>query len=116
MRKILEWIKDQFKIIDNEEGVELFKKAHKFPCSEDECLVRVACTQACEKIIIDEKELMKQFMKYSCCPDCGSESFQEGPSGGMSQNVRCSGCGHHFNWALPVTIERIHIGSNGEWR
>lgn len=92
------------------------RKFHKFPCSDDNCLVRMACTQACEKIEMDNDKLMKLFLKYEVCPDCGSDQFREGPSGGMSQNVRCAGCGHHFNWALPVAIERIHISSDGVFR
>lgn len=31
------------------------------------------------------------------CPDCGSESFLEGPHGGMSVNIMCSACGAKFN-------------------
>lgn len=31
------------------------------------------------------------------CPDCQSERFQEGPHGGMSVNIKCSGCGARFN-------------------
>ena len=92
------------------------KKFHKFPCKDDTCLVRAACTQACDKLIMDDDKLMETFLKYNCCPDCGSEIFREGPSGGMSTNIRCVGCGHHFNMALPISIERIHVDSNGVFR
>lgn len=92
------------------------KKFHKFPCSDDNCLVRMSCTQACDKLIMDDHKLMKAFLKYNCCSDCGSSEFSEGPSAGMSTNVRCAGCGHWFNFALPVAIERIHIDSNGVFR
>ena len=81
----------------------------KFPCSSDKCLVRAACTKACEKIEMDDDKLKDLFLKYNACPDCGSEKFMEGPSGGMATNVKCSGCGHWFNLGLPLFIQRIHI-------
>ena len=115
--KLIDWIKKQFSIVENEKDVSIFevKSKPEFPCSSDKCLVRAACTKACDKIEMDEKKLMKLFEKYECCPDCGSENFMEGPAGGMSQNVKCSGCGHWFNWALPVFIQRIHISSDGRF-
>lgn len=90
--------------------------AYEFPCSSDSCLVRMACTKACDKIEIDDDKLMELFLKHNCCPDCGSEQFMEGPSGGMSTNVRCAGCKHWFNMSLPVSIERIHISGDGVFR
>jgi len=92
---------------------EPINKLSKFPCSDKECLVRSACSQACEKIEMDDGELMKLFLKYNACPDCGSEKFMEGPAGGAAQNVKCGGCGHWFNLGLPLFIERIHISNNG---
>ena len=83
--------------------------AFKFPCSSDNCLVRAACTKACEKLEMDDDRVMELFMKYNACPDCGSENFMEGPSGGMATNVKCRGCGHWFNLGLPLFIQRIHI-------
>ena len=88
---------------------------YKFPCKEDICLVRAACTKACEKIEMDDKKVMKLFLKYNVCPDCGSENFKEGPSGGGATNVKCSGCGHWFNLGLPLFIQRIHIGEGGRF-
>ena len=81
----------------------------KFPSSSDNCLVRMTCTKPCEKIEMDDNKLMDLFMENKACPDCGSESFAEGPSGGAATNVRCNGCGHYFNFALPVFIQRIHV-------
>ena len=81
-------------------------KFSKFPCKD--CLVYpVGCKELCDKVEMDEKKLMKLFEKYSACPDCGSQKLYEGPSGGMSQNVTCAGCGHSFNLAFPVFVERI---------
>lgn len=42
------------------------------------------------------------------CPDCGGEGFLEGPSGGLSTNIKCATCGHRFN-VTPVIrrAERI---------
>ena len=110
--KFWEWTKRKFK----EEGSVEIVNGYEFPCSSDKCLVRAACTQACDKLIMDDDKLMEAFLKYNCCSDCGSPTFSEGPSGGMSTNVRCNGCGHHFNFALPISIERIHIDSNGVFR
>jgi len=90
-----------------------FKKDAEFPCKEDECLVRGGCTQICDKLIMDKIKLKDFFMEHKRCPDCGSESFIMGPSGGLSQNMECSDCEHWFNVALPVFIERIHIDHNG---
>ena len=89
-------------------------RSYKFPCSDNECLVRVACTKPCEKIEMDEDKLLDIFTELKGCPDCGTKDFYEGPSGGMSQNMKCSGCGHWFNFCLPFSIERIHI-ANGKF-
>jgi hypothetical protein len=81
----------------------------KFPCRSDNCLVRAACTKPCDKLMMDPKLLRDFVEENKCCPDCGSQEFYEGPCGGLSQNVKCAGCGHWFNFALPVFVERIHI-------
>lgn len=80
-----------------------------FPCSSDDCLVRMTCTKACDKIIMDNELLKKAFLKHNACPDCGSKRFYDGPHGGLAQNVKCTGCGHWFNLGLPLFIERIHM-------
>jgi hypothetical protein len=103
------WLKEQFIVIENEKSINIFKAEYIFPCVDDNCLVRVACTKPCEKIEMDEDKLMTLFLEHNCCPDCGSENFTEGPSGGMSTNVRCEGCKHWFNMSLPISIERIHV-------
>jgi len=88
---------------------------YEFPCSSDNCLVRAACTKACEKIEMDDNKLEALFMKYNCCPDCGNTGFMEGPSGGASTNIKCAGCGHCYNMALPLFVQRIHIGKGGRF-
>jgi len=88
---------------------EAMTKHYKFPCSSDNCLVRAACTKPCEKIEMDDEKVKELFLKYNACPDCGTDSFMEGPSGGMATNVKCNGCGHWFNLGLPLFIQRIHI-------
>lgn len=90
------------------------KTIEKFPCKE--CLVKPMCTAACDKIIMDEKVLMEKFLEYEGCPDCGSKEFIEGPSGGMAQNIKCADCGHWFNVALPLFIQRIRITTHGRFR
>ena len=116
------WTEYFRRFLKNEKAVAFTDKGldanepYEFPCNSDKCLVRAACTKACEKIIMDDEVLMKAFLKNDACPDCGSEHFKEGPSGGMATNVKCSGCGHWFNFGLPLFIQRIHIDDNGVFR
>lgn len=99
-----------WKILKSEKSVIIGEvKESYFPCSSDNCLVRAACTKPCEKIEMNDDKLKDLFLEHDACPDCGSSKFMEGPSGGMSTNVKCRGCGHWFNLALPMFIERIHI-------
>jgi len=80
----------------------------KFPCApESNCLVLPACTKPCDKIEMDDNKIRDLFLKYKGCPDCGGKIFIEGPSGGICTNVKCDGCGHYFNMALPLIVERI---------
>lgn len=46
-----------------------------------------------------QDELTAWFDEHRSCPDCGGNEFQEGPRGGLSQNVRCSNmvCSAEFN-------------------
>jgi hypothetical protein len=83
-------------------------KPNKHPCIN--CIVRPICnfSKTCNEIEMDEDKLRDLFLKYKCCPDCGSEKFFEGPKGGMSTNVRCGGCKHEFNMTLPICVERIN--------
>lgn len=85
------------------------KLKYKFPCSSDKCLIRAGCTQTCDKIITDENELKNFFTEFELCPDCGSKYFYRGSKGGMSQNIKCAGCGHWFNVSLPYFFQRIHF-------
>lgn len=82
-------------------------KKEKFPCKN--CIVKPAgkCTKLCDRVEMDNKIVMKLFLKYNACCDCGSEKMYEGPCGGAAQNVTCADCGHSFNIALPLFIERI---------
>jgi len=112
--KFWNWLKKQFIVIENEKSVSIFETVPVFPCSSDECLVRMACTKPCEKIEMDDDKVKDLFLKYNACPDCGSERFHEGPSGGAATNVKCAGCKHWFNMGLPLFIQRIHI-NNGRF-
>jgi hypothetical protein len=87
--------------------VELDK--YKFPCQD--CLVKASCTfsKPCDQLEMDDEKVKDLFLKYNCCPDCGSERFHEGPSGGAATNVECGGCGHWYNMGLPMFIQRIHL-------
>lgn len=42
------------------------------------------------------------------CPDCGSEHFNRGPTGGLSFNVRCADCGAKFCFSPPFAPARIN--------
>ncbi len=95
------------------EGKLMFKflkreEKNLFPCKE--CLVRATCKQACDKIEMDDNKVADIAYKHGKCPDCGSEDFREGPSGGISTNIMCASCNHWFN-TTPVVrqFERIHI-------
>ena len=81
----------------------------KFVC--EDCLVKASCdlSKPCDKLEMDEDKLRDFFTSFRCCPDCGSKKFYEGPSGGMAQNMECTGCGHWFNMGLPLFVQRIHI-------
>jgi len=105
------WFKKNKK--SNVEEIEIKPKRNygPFPCSSDNCLVRAACTKPCDKLEMDDKKLKELFEKYMACPDCGSTEYQEGPSGGGAQNVKCAGCGHYFNLAFPLFVHRIHCDS-----
>lgn len=46
-------------------------------------------------------------MSKGQCPDCGIVLFHPGPRGGMAINVKCSGCGHCFNYCWPLPSHRI---------
>jgi DNA-directed RNA polymerase subunit RPC12/RpoP len=112
----MHWAWKLWKYLKNEKSEIVIPESYKFPCADDNCLVRAACTKACEKLIMDDDKLKDAFLEYNACPDCGSQNFKEGPSGGMATNVKCAGCGHWFNLALPLFIQRINIDSNGGFR
>jgi len=101
-----------WKKLKEEKTSEIVIRKYEFPCSSDKCIVRAACTQACDKLEMDDNKVKDLFLEHNACPDCGSEKFNEGPSGGAATNVKCSGCGHWFNLGLPLFIQRIHITPN----
>lgn len=45
------------------------------------------------------------------CPNCGSNQWYEGPSGGMATNIKCGGCGLWFN-NTPFGLDFIGIKGN----
>jgi hypothetical protein len=82
-----------------------------YPCQE--CFMTTleqGCTQLCDKMEMDDDKLLKNITTHGKCPDCGAGKFWEGPSGGMSVNITCCGCGHKFNNSMPLAFERISIG------
>ncbi len=45
------------------------------------------------------------------CLNCGSNQWYKGPSGGMSTNIKCVGCGLWFNYT-PFGLDFIGIKGN----
>jgi hypothetical protein len=45
----------------------------------------------------DEERMKKEFYKKGKLPCCGNTKFIEGPSGGLSLNIKCAACGEWFN-------------------
>ena len=85
-------------------------KPPKYPCEECHMtLLSQGCTQLCDKMEMDDEKILKHLLEFQTCPDCGSKKFYEGPSGGMSVNLQCAGCGHKFNNSMPLAFERISI-------
>lgn len=58
------------------------------------------------KVIEKEKSITEIFQEGKC-PDCGVWEFLEGPSGGMSTNIKCENCGSFFNDSGPFGLDRI---------
>jgi hypothetical protein len=90
-----------------------------FPCKD--CLILPSgCRQLCDKVEMNEAKFRADAQRANTnqesltCPDCGGQMWYEGPSGGMSQNIRCGKCKHWFNFGGPFGFtERIHVGENG---
>jgi len=104
---------------DKELSDSFFAELRKLKIEKDLCITDFPCkncnencTGPCDKIEMDDNKLKELFLKYNACPDCGSENFIEGPSGGLCTNVKCDGCGHWFNFGLPLFIQRIRISEN----
>lgn len=43
----------------------------------------------------------------ACCPDCRSQLFHPGPSGGEAHLIKCAGCGSKFWYGPPFTPKRL---------
>lgn len=41
------------------------------------------------------------------CPKCGGHDFNPGPHGGLSENIRCAGCGAKWWIGLPFPPEPL---------
>jgi len=46
----------------------------------------------------------EQTLRSGKCPECGSDHFVEGPSGGLAVNIACEN-GHRFWYGGPFTPE-----------
>lgn len=42
------------------------------------------------------------------CPDCKSDKWIKGPSGGASVNIMCANCEEWFNYEGPFGLDRIY--------
>lgn len=59
-----------------------------------------------------EKSLFEQ-MQNGRCPDCDTDPMRiiEGPTGGLSTNIKCVSCNAQFNICPVIEFaERIHEG------
>ena len=55
-----------------------------------------------------ERKRLAKIIAKGLCPDCEAEnSMLEGPSGGMSTNIKCSECEAKFNVMGVFGVERI---------
>lgn len=54
------------------------------------------------------------FMEHGC-PFCGTNSFIEGPSGGMCINIICSNCYAKFNSMGPFEVELLEKPKNTKY-
>jgi len=55
-------------------------------------------------LTVEEKA---KLLEEGICPDCDSKTFDRGPEGGLSTNIRCVDCGSKFNVCPPYFAERI---------
>ena len=82
----------------------------KYPCSECHLVISgVECKELCDKVEMNDNKLRAHMMDHNTCADCGVAKWYMGPCGGASQNIKCAGCGHKFNHALPMLFERISL-------
>ena len=50
--------------------------------------------------------------EQTCCPNCGSDQWYEGPSGGAAVNIKCADCGLWFNYT-PFGLDFIGVKETG---
>lgn len=60
-----------------------------------------------EKVLPVKEKTITEIFQEGKCPDCGVWAFLEGPSGGMSTNIKCENCGSFFNDSGPFGLDRI---------
>jgi len=76
----------------------IFKKQVKEPIQE---LVQEPEIEYLLKVPKGETNpLLLYFAKEGRCPDCNGNNFLAGPSGGLSQNIKCNSCKSKFNVAI----------------
>ena len=70
----------------------------------EEKYTKGSAAQKPTELTIEEKA---KLLEEQTCPDCGSKTFYEGPSGGLAANIKCVGCDSEFNVGRPYFAERI---------
>jgi hypothetical protein len=89
----------------------------KYPC--EECLVLPAgCGRLCDKVEMSDEKIRESVQedvdkkKDLICPDCGYNTWYAGPTGGLSENIKCAKCNHWFNLGMVgghvMIFQRIH--------
>jgi len=64
----------------------------------------------------DPTEPLLAALNSGRCPDCCGVKFLKGPEGGLTENIKCTGCGAAFNYCPPCNVlpggfaERIGAG------
>jgi excinuclease UvrABC ATPase subunit len=86
----------------------------QFVKKRDDQRVLYTATQTAEERGKEWKRMEEvPFPKGGRCPNCGNDTFYEGPSGGLATNVECVKC--HLRWnANNVGLSWQFIGFNRE--
>ena len=82
-------------------------KSSSYPCRD--CIIKVNCTELCDKLLTDDLLSVRLLNNSRECPDCsGDDLFFDYRMTDIY--IRCNVCGHifRFNNSLPVSsVKRL---------